>query len=102
MGPGMMRQSRVPLSQLANLLSGRVERPVEDRTGLSGVYAFDLRWTAERFVLNGRDHTIGVSAGELTASIFTALREQLGLKLEPIQTTAEFLIIDRVERPTPN
>jgi uncharacterized protein (TIGR03435 family) len=100
----VMRQTRVPLSQLANLLSPRVERPVEDRTGLTGMYAFDLRWAADS------SSSVGATGGlpstatpdNLPTSIFTAVEEQLGLKLEAIKSSAEFLIVDHVERPTPN
>jgi len=104
MAANIMRQSRVPLSQLASLLSPRVERPVEDRTGLSGLYAFDLRWAAPPSPadpLNDRSSPAAVP-DNLPPSIFTALQEQLGLKLESTKTTTDLLVIDHVERPTPN
>jgi len=100
----VMRQTRVPLSQLATLLSPRVDRPVEDRTGLTGPYAFDLRWAAEPSLPNAATGGIPSAAtpDSLPASIFTAVQEQLGLKLEAIKGTVEFLLVDHIERPRPN
>jgi len=97
----VMRQSRAPLSQLATLLSPRVERPVEDRTGLTGMYAFDLRWAALTAPAGPSGDT-AVVPDNVPSSIFTALQEQLGLRLEPARTMGDFLVIDRIERPAPN
>ena len=88
------------LSQFANLLSARVERPVQDRTNLEGNYFLDLQWRAEPGPLGGPP-----DAGlpdRLPSSIFTALQEQLGLKLESIRGAVDLLVIDHAERPTPN
>jgi len=99
----IMRQTRSPLTQLVAQLSGRVERPVEDRTGLTGPYAFDLRWAAPVPASPLNDGAPSAAVPDnLPTSIFTAIQEQLGLKLEPAKTMAEFLVIDHVERPTPN
>ena len=99
-----MRQTRVPLSQLANLLSARVERPVEDHTGLTGMYAFDLRWMAEPTTMSASSNAIPAAPppDNLPTSIFTALHDQLGLRLENTKTMADLLVIDHVERPAPN
>jgi hypothetical protein len=74
---------------------GLVDRPVIDRTGLTGTYDFDLWFAAPP------------SAAEPPArpdlpSIFTAVQEQLGLRLEPARAPLEFLSIERIERPTPD
>jgi uncharacterized protein (TIGR03435 family) len=100
----VIRQTRMPLSQLANLLSPRVERLVEDRTGLTGTYAFDLQWAAEPMPLGPASSGVPSTSppDNLPTSIFTALQEQLGLRLEPSKTTADLLVVDHVERPTPN
>src|SRR5262245_2688074 len=99
-----MRQTRVPLSQLANLLSPRVERPVKDRTGLTDMYAFDLGWAAESSLPSAATGGLPSAAtpDSLPTSIFTAVQEQLGLKLETITSTVELLVLDHVERLTPN
>jgi uncharacterized protein (TIGR03435 family) len=105
MNAGTMRQTRVPLSQLANLLSGSpsIQRPVEDRTALTGMYAFELRWAPEARVSPASDGLPPVPPSEnVPASIFTALQEQLGLKLEPTRMMADLLVIDHIERQTPD
>jgi uncharacterized protein (TIGR03435 family) len=86
------------IADLASNLIGRVNREVVDRTGLSGSYDFTLRWTPENFQ-NPADNA-GPSRDGTT--IFTALQEQLGLKLEAQRGPVEFLIIDKVERPLPD
>lgn len=86
------------MADLAGNLTGRVNRDVIDRTGLSGTYDFVLRWTPENFQ-NPAGNAGPSRDGTL---IFTALQEQLGLRLEAQRGPVEFLIIDRVERPTPD
>ena len=73
-----------------------VDRVVVNRTGLIGTFDFELTWTP--------DLPLGTtSRGDSKApSLFTALEEQLGLKLEPTKSSADVLVIDHVEKPTPN
>ena len=66
------------------------ERAVIDRTGLTGIFDFQLKWVNQP------------SGNAEDVSFFTALQEQLGLKLEPGTAAVEVLVIDRVERPEPN
>jgi uncharacterized protein (TIGR03435 family) len=80
------------LSTIASLLTAEAGRPVFDKTGLSGVYDFDLKWTPG----------LGVDPAGTAISIFTAIQDQLGLKLESATAPLEVLIVDRAERPTPN
>jgi uncharacterized protein (TIGR03435 family) len=69
---------------------------VLDRTGLSGNYDFSLRWTPES--LDG-----GTPSPEASGpSIFTALQEQLGLKLESATGPVQTLVVDHIERPSEN
>jgi uncharacterized protein (TIGR03435 family) len=86
------------IGQLAANLAGRVNREVLDRTDLSGTYDFTLRWTPENFT-NLADNAGPARDG---TTIFTALQEQLGLKLEAQRGPVEFLIVDTVERPSPD
>jgi uncharacterized protein (TIGR03435 family) len=71
---------------------------VIDQTGLQGNFDIDLKWTPESPAapFDGRAD----DADNAGASIFTAIREQLGLKLEPRKGTVEVLVIDSVEHPT--
>jgi uncharacterized protein (TIGR03435 family) len=81
-----------PLSSLARVLPNFAQRPVIDLTGLDGGFDFDVEISPQTTVL-GSDPGGGV---------FTALREQLGLKLEPIQAPLEFVVVERIERPSAN
>jgi|SRR5579863_4634200 len=89
--------SNTPISELVRLLSspGLVDRPVSDKTGLKGSYDYTLEFS--RGGSNGDAADLGGS------SIFTAVQEQLGLKLEPTKEPTEVLVIDHVEsRPSAN
>jgi uncharacterized protein (TIGR03435 family) len=87
------------MPQLAQLLDGAVASPVVDRTGLVGGFDFDLHWgTPEGNALRDPSQL----TPEETAALFTALREQLGLKLEPTRAPYDVLVIDSMSRPTPN
>lgn len=85
----------VPMGQLAPLISLIVGRPVVDRTGLAGNYDVELRFSGDQ--LPG---AAPVDPG--TPSIFTALQEQLGLKLDAEREVVEVLVIDHIDRPTEN
>ena len=89
------------MEQLATRLADRVERPVVDKTGLSGRFEFNLAFTPER--MPDGTPPPGVPAIDPNGpGIFTAIQEQLGLKLQPSRVVRDTLIIDHVERPTPN
>jgi uncharacterized protein (TIGR03435 family) len=88
----------VPMFALANLLSGSMRETVVDRTGLIGFW--DLSVSADFAHLSGS--TVGGAAPSDTPSIFSALQEQLGLRLEPRVVPLGTFVIDHVERPTPD
>ncbi len=70
-------------------------RPVIDKTGLKGHFNWNLEWTP--------DPPPGIPAPDLSGpSLFTALQEQLGLKLEPQKAIMPILIIERAEKPSAN
>lgn len=87
------------LSAFARSLGGGrlVERFVEDRTGLPGYYTLTLE-----YAMPGRPGADAPADPGGAPSIFTALREQLGLRLEPARTTLQTVVIDRLEPPTEN
>jgi uncharacterized protein (TIGR03435 family) len=70
-----------------------VGRPVQDGTGLAGAFDFDLRFASEPGVATEADQPV---------SIFTALQEQLGLRLQGTKTAVDVLVIDQASRPAPN
>ena len=72
---------------------GYVDRPSVDQTGLKGRYDFQLKW------LTDENHATDPDA---PPGLFTAVQEQLGLKLEPVKAKADVLVVDKVERPGAN
>jgi uncharacterized protein (TIGR03435 family) len=84
----------VSMSEFARRLSRSIGIPVVDGTGLTGAFDLKLTWPMDdRFV--GR----GASA---SPTIFTALQEQLGLRLQPGRGPVEMLVVDRAEKPVPD
>jgi uncharacterized protein (TIGR03435 family) len=83
---GGLRLSNAPLGALAAMLRGPAGRPVMDKTGIQGNYDFQLSYAYE-----------GETESRLP-SIFTALQEEYGLKLEPAKVPLEILVIDRVQK----
>jgi uncharacterized protein (TIGR03435 family) len=98
-GTGFVVRS-APLATLTLILSQVVGRTVVDKTGLTGRYDFTLQYTPER-VRRGAE---GEAAGNVDGlpSIFTALQEQLGLKLESQKGPVEFIVVDHAEKPLGN
>jgi uncharacterized protein (TIGR03435 family) len=93
--PGRLAGQRASMSSLASALAGNLGRPVIDNTGLKGGYDFSLEWTADAA-------PDAVPADTSGPSLFTALQDQLGLRLESKKAPIEVLIIDRAEKPSPN
>jgi uncharacterized protein (TIGR03435 family) len=88
---------------LARLLAGRADRAGLDRTGLAGFYDLELEWSSDLGLRPMPPDAAG--AGELKAdglSLFTALQDQLGLKLEPGRGPVPVIVIDNAEPPTEN
>ena len=95
------------MTNLATALAQVVQRSVVDRTRLSGNFNFDLKWTPDnlpqRATGTSPNEPIRVNGVEFDPngpSIFTAIQEQLGLKLESTRGPVEVLVVDHVERPT--
>ena len=98
MGRGHVALGNRPLSRLLPILEETVGRPVDDRTGLSGLFDLTLQWRTD---LTGEQPAPAVGAQNLP-SIFAAIEEQLGLKLAAITAPLEVLVIESVARPTPD
>jgi uncharacterized protein (TIGR03435 family) len=88
-GPGHVKAVALTSDILMQLLANASGRIVVDRTGLRGPFTVDLEWSQDQ----------GTSD---KPSIFAAVQEQLGLKLEPTRAPVDILVIDHVERPTPD
>jgi uncharacterized protein (TIGR03435 family) len=92
---GDLEMPSMSLKQLGSMLEFELGRLIVDKTGLQGNFAIKLRWAPERA------QTAGASDPTLP-SLFTALQEQLGLKLESLKVPTEVFVIDSVERPSEN
>jgi len=91
------------LARMTQLLATVLGRPVVDRTGLTGTYDFSLQWD-DAPVKEGGVPGLDVpgAPGADHGSIFTAIQDQLGLRLEPERAPIEVIVVDRIERPSPN
>jgi uncharacterized protein (TIGR03435 family) len=81
------------MSDLATMLLFSVDKPIVDHTGLKGRYDFKLQWST---------NDANASAADAPPGLFTAMQEQLGLKLEAVRAQADVLVVDAVAKPTPN
>jgi len=95
------RAGNTTITALANALRPYVGREVVDRTGLTGEFDFDLQFSAPP-AAGTVDAGIPVAPLEDAASVFTALQEQLGLKLESTRGPVELMVIDSAEKPDEN
>jgi uncharacterized protein (TIGR03435 family) len=83
---------------LAVNLSVFVDRTVVDQTGLTQTFDYDLEWNPDAIALGGAPAATNTSSDR--PSLFTALQEQLGLKLESTRGPVDVLVIDHIEQPT--
>jgi uncharacterized protein (TIGR03435 family) len=100
----------ISLASLAELLSRQLSRTVTDQTGLKGEYDIKLQWTPDQMSAaiplgpvgdNSRPDALP-PPDSTGPSIYTAIQEQLGLRLESTKGPVEVLVIDHVERPSEN
>jgi uncharacterized protein (TIGR03435 family) len=92
------------------MISSQVDRPVIDETGLSGRYDIHLEFVPNRARSAGPTRLNGVDRSDVPAfqddgagpSIFTALQEQLGLRLSAAKRPLDIIVVDHAEQPSPN
>jgi uncharacterized protein (TIGR03435 family) len=101
-GPGRIRFGNYPLSLFANGISARVGRAVVDRTGLTGNWEFEIEFQAE--VLPGQlpPGATPPPVDPDAPNLFTAIQEQLGLKLDATRGPVEVWVIDSIDHPMPD
>jgi uncharacterized protein (TIGR03435 family) len=99
--PGRLVSGAMPMSLLASNLSGQLQRIVVDRTGLSGGWYFEITYSPERRI-NPPPGVEFPPADPNAPSLFTAMQEQLGLKLQSTKGPVEVMVVDRIEQPTPD
>lgn len=99
-----LRGGGTTIAEFTRLLGDFVDRPLVDETGLKGKYDLDLEFAALKSALPGERVPGGLGPGspnELPA-VFTAIQEQLGLKLEAQRRVTEVYVVDRARRPGEN
>jgi len=89
-----MRVTNMSMGELAMIFQFFLDRPAVDQTGLAGRYDFQLKWTV--------DESRAPADGSAPPGLFTAIQQQIGLKLEAVKAPAEVLIVDEVKRPSEN
>lgn len=99
--PGQLSVANATISDLATFVQRHVtDRPVFDETGITGRYDLTVRWTPDDFQVQGSDQ--GGNSITSLPGFFTAIQEQLGLKLQERKHPAEVFVIDHVDMPSEN
>jgi uncharacterized protein (TIGR03435 family) len=104
---GQVSGSAVPLTQLVQVLSTQLGRTVIDKTGLTGFYTFALTWTPDalkgKFGDGGGPPLVnGIALDPNGPDLVTAVREQLGLKVQSSNGPVELIVVEHAEHPTIN
>lgn len=104
-GLGVLPAGNATMGDFAGVMQGAVlDRPVVDQTGLQGRFDFMLKWTPDesQFGALGGKIPPPTDNADAPPGLFTAIQEQLGLKLESTKAPVEVLVIDHVEKPSEN
>jgi uncharacterized protein (TIGR03435 family) len=88
-----LKETNATLAEFALNMGTVLDRPMVDQTGLSGRFDFVLRWTPDNAQATDPNAPPG---------LFTAIQEQIGLKLDATNAPADVLVIDRIAHPSPN
>ncbi len=102
---GDLNVRNATMGAFAGLMQSAVlDRPVVDRTGLTGNWDFELKWTPDdsQFGGMGMRAPPPSDAADAPPPLFTAIQEQIGLKLEADKASVDVIVIDSVEKPSPN
>ncbi len=104
MAPGNLAAQGVTIEALVRMLSTQLGRPIADNTGLTGTYDIDLQWTPDRMppAMNLPPGVQPPPVDPNGPDLFTALQEQLGLRLEATTQPGRALVIERIEKPSEN
>jgi uncharacterized protein (TIGR03435 family) len=107
MNPGRIESQATSIDMLAHALAPQIGRSVVDKSGLTGLYDFTLQWTPDNApapMPNGPGGPAHVEAASdaPSISVFTAIQEQLGLKLESEKDNVDVIVIDQIDLPSPN
>jgi uncharacterized protein (TIGR03435 family) len=97
--PGVMRGQNVSMADFISTLQQNLDRPVQNQTGFTAPFDFRLEWDGVKRLDSATD---AAPPNPGKPSIFTAIQEQLGLRLDPQKAPYEVLVIDHVEKPGEN
>jgi uncharacterized protein (TIGR03435 family) len=98
MNNGDLTATAITMNRFADTLADQLNRTVIDKTGLTDAYDLKLKWTRDEDSNNAADN----GAADRAPGLFTALQEQLGLKLNAAKGPVETLVVDHAEKPSPN
>jgi uncharacterized protein (TIGR03435 family) len=104
-GLGDMVNVNSTLQDFAGVMQAAVlDRPVVDQTGLTGRFDFMLKWTPDESQFSGMGVKVPPPSDKADAppSLYTAIQEQLGLKLDPVKAPVDVMVVDHVEKPSEN
>jgi uncharacterized protein (TIGR03435 family) len=102
-GLGKLNVRNASMKEFTDLMQSAVlDRPVVDQTKLDGRYDFELNWTPDESQFNGAYKAPATEPADAAPSLFTAVQEQLGLRLESTKAPVSVLAIDHVEKPSAN
>ena len=90
-----LKATALPLGAFARMMEGEARRNIVDRTGLTGNYDYELKWTREDQPITAADS----GATDKPPTLFTAFEEQLGLRLVPAKGPVTTLVVDSLEPP---
>ena len=109
LGAGQLTFQACPMAIVVTVMSNMMHRTVLDQTGLKGNYDFTVQWRKDQTMSGMPREPVGGVSGPDDApldssgpSFFTALREQLGLKLESTKGPVDVIVVDHIERPSEN
>jgi uncharacterized protein (TIGR03435 family) len=104
-GLGVLPAQNATIADFAGVMQSAVlDKPVVDQTGITGRYDFMLTWTPDESQFGGMGVRVSPPADNATAppDLYTAIQEQLGLKITATKAPVDVLVIDHVEKPSPN
>jgi uncharacterized protein (TIGR03435 family) len=104
MTPGSITARGIPIANLVNILTMQLHRQVVDKTGLTGKYDIDLKFGPEdgKAMMQGDPSAPGPVTADSGPSIFTALEEELGVKLESTKGPVDTIVVEHLEMPSEN
>ena len=98
----MIQLTKATAATFASQLSYALGRPVIDKTGLAGRFDFTLTWTPDQFQFASMQGIPAPKTDDALPELFTAIQQQLGLKLDATKASVEVIVIDKAEKPSAN